>query len=252
MMTDTRPLLFAGAAALIGMGIAFAQAPLFDPQQLPTYKGQVQLFTLTPRGDIDGMILADGTEVKTPPHLSTQIAFAVKLGDAVTIHGLKAAALPLVQAMSVTDDATGKSVVDNGPPGPGRDAGPPPPPPPGAAGPGAGAPPPPAPGEAASGPATSGTTEVAGRVRMALHGPRGDVNGVLLEDGTILRLPPPEAARLSALMQPGQTLVAQGVAEANPIGKVLGVQRIGPTKDQLSPVGPPPHGKPGRHGPPPV
>jgi hypothetical protein len=251
MMNDARPLLLGGAVALIGIGMAFAQAPLFDPQQLPTYKGQVQLFTLTPRGDIDGMILADGTEVKTPPHLSTQIAFAVKLGDAVTIHGLKAAALPLVQALSVTDDATGKTVVDSGPPGPGRDAGPPPPPPPGAAGPDAGPPPPP-PGEAAGGAMGPGTTEVAGRVRMALHGPRGDVNGVLLEDGTMLRLPPPEAARLAALLKPGQTLVAQGIAEANPIGKVLGVELIGPAKDQLSRVGPPPGGKHGRHGPPPV
>ena len=69
------------------------QAPLYDPQQLPAQRGQVQQFTLTPRGDIDGLILTDGTEVKTPPHLSTEIAYSVKPGDAVTIHGLRAAAL---------------------------------------------------------------------------------------------------------------------------------------------------------------
>ena len=92
------------------------QAPLYDPQQLPAQRGQVQQFTLTPRGDIDGLILTDGTEVKTPPHLSTQIAYAIKPGDTVTIHGLHAAALPLVQAVSITDDATGRMVIDNGPP----------------------------------------------------------------------------------------------------------------------------------------
>ena len=54
---------------------AAGQTPLYDPQQLPAQRGQVQQFTLTPRGDIDGLILTDGTEVKTPPHLSTQIAY---------------------------------------------------------------------------------------------------------------------------------------------------------------------------------
>jgi hypothetical protein len=56
---------------------AAGQAPLYDPQQLPAQCGQVQQFTLTPRGDIDGLILSDGTEVKTPPHLSTESANAL-------------------------------------------------------------------------------------------------------------------------------------------------------------------------------
>ncbi|MEO9188906.1 MAG: hypothetical protein ABI224_02725 [Acetobacteraceae bacterium] len=70
---------------------------------------------------MDGFILQDGTEVHIPPHLSTLLVYTVKPGDAVTINGLKAAALPMVQAMSVTNDATGKTVTDNGPPasGPG-------------------------------------------------------------------------------------------------------------------------------------
>jgi hypothetical protein len=76
--------------------MAWGQAPLYDPQQLPAQRGQVQQFTLTPRGEIDGLILSDGTEVKTPPHLSTELAYSVKPGDTVTIHGLHAAALPLV------------------------------------------------------------------------------------------------------------------------------------------------------------
>jgi len=45
------------------------QEAIYDPEQLPVHRGQVQQYTLTPRGDIDGLILADGTEVKTPPHL---------------------------------------------------------------------------------------------------------------------------------------------------------------------------------------
>src|SRR5437870_8483895 len=170
----------AGGSALAQNPPPATRTPLYDPQQLPMQRGEVQQFTLTLRGDIDGLILTDGTEVKTPPHLSTEIAYSVKPGDMVSIHGLHGAALPLVQAVSITDEATGRTIIDNSAPRPG-----------------------PAPGV---GPAALilGQTEVQGRVRMTLHGPRGDVNGALLEDGTVLRLPPPEADRFATLLQPGQ------------------------------------------------
>ncbi len=60
-----------------------------------------------------------------PPHLGTQLVYAVKPGDAVTIRGLKARALAMVQAMSVKNDATGATVTDTGagrPPRPARSA----------------------------------------------------------------------------------------------------------------------------------
>jgi hypothetical protein len=217
-------LLGAGAIAVISAAAlaqnapssAWRQAPLYDPQQLPAQRGQVRQFTLTPRGDIDGLILSDGTEVKTPPHLSTQLAYSVKPGDTVTIHGLHAAALPLVEAVSITNEATGRTVVDNGPPGPGRALG--------------------------AGTPIPGPNEVQGRVRMTLHGPRGEVNGALIENGTVLRLPPPDANRFADPLQPGQALVAEGDGFASALGKVLEVQELGPSRHQLSlvaePIGP--------------
>ena len=202
--------------------------PAFDLSQLPATHGTVRFFTLTPRGDVDGFVLADGTEVHLPPHLSTQLAAAVRVGDAVTVRGLRAAAAPMVAAMSVTGDANGQTVVDNGPegrpaPGRGPDRGP-------DRGPGA----PPF-------PATVG--EVSGKVLIALHGPRGELNGAMLEDGTALRLPPPEATRLSAMLQPGQAVVAQGPAVTNNLGRVVMVRGIGATRDALQQVQlPPPRG----------
>lgn len=237
----------AGAAASLALSAAaLAQAApppgaaaLYDPQQLPVKRGKVQQLLVSPRGEIDGLILTDGTEVKTPPHLSTQIAFAVKPGDNITVHGLHAAALPLVQALSITNDATGRTVIDSGPPGPGPSPG---------VGP-QGAPPPP--GAPGAGRTPVALTTVQGSVKMALHGPQGDVNGVLLEDGTILRLPPPEADRFSYLLQPGQTVAAAGVATVTALGKVLEAQQIGASRDQLSPVEAPPPPLPGQGPPPP-
>jgi hypothetical protein len=216
--------------------------PAFDLSQLPATRGTVKYFTLTPRGDVDGFILADGTQVHVPPHLSTQLVAAVRLGDAVTVRGLRAAAVPMVAALSVTGDASGQTVVDAGPPGgPGHGPGE-------RADRGPGAPPPPPPGRPAAGP----PSEVSGKILAVLHGPRGEANGAMLEDGTVLRLPPPEAARLTATLASGQTVVAQGPGIANNLGRMVDVRAIGPSRDQLAQVqAPPPPPGPGgeRHGP---
>ncbi len=251
-MSFRKPTLIAGTVLLVASAMAFGQGvPNFrggtmsDPSQLPAFKGNVMTFTLTPRGDIDGFVLADGTEVKTAPHLSTQIAFAIKPGGSVTVHGLKAASLPLIQGVSITDDVSGKTVVDSGPGGPGREPPPPPPPLPTVAV---------DPNGVAVPADASGPAQVQGKVRMALHGMRGEVNGVLMEDGTILRLPPPEAVRFSTLLSAGQTVVAQGDIVESPIAKVVDVRRIGPSSEAMSAIQPPPppHGYDGRRGPPPA
>lgn len=227
MRIRSLPLVFAAISlGALGAGLArAADAPLYDPGQLPAVTGVVQHFLLTPRGDIDGLLLADGTEVRLPPHLSVEIAYAVKLGDTVTVHGLRAAALPLIAAASVSDAASGRTVVDRGPPGRG-------PKPPGGPG--------------------GAVLEVSGKVRQVLHGPQGEINGALLEDGTVLRLPPPEAARHQALLAPGKTLFARGRGIANDLGRVVEVAALGPSADQLAEI-PVPHGpggKPGKPRPP--
>ncbi len=239
-----RTLLLGGvvAAAALAGGQAPAQTaappppaatvpgPVYDPAGLPATKGTVARYSLTPRGDVDGLILGDGTEVHLPPHLGTQLVYAVRPGDAVTVRGLRALRLPLVSALSVTNDATGATVVDNGPPSPS----------PGRRG----------PHEAAGGPELSAQ----GRVQAVLHGPRGEANGALLDDGTELRLPPPEAERLADLLAPGKTLAARGPGLSSPLGTVIEVRRIGPSADQLADVAPPPPppgGPKGHHPPPP-
>jgi hypothetical protein len=197
-------------------------AAVYDPQQFPALRGEVQQFTLTGRGDIDGFILRDGTEVKTPPELSTQLAFVLKPGSHVTIHGLRAAALPLVRAVSVTDESTHQTVTDSDLSAPLN----PPPPREG----------PPGPPET---PEQAALAEQSGRVRMALHGPQGEVNGVLLESGALWRFPPAQAAQLGSLLQPRQSLVAEGTVLTSTLGTVVEVEEIGTSRDRLVAVGPP-------------
>lgn len=216
----TRYILVAATLLAGGVGVAVAQnAATYDPAQLPAIQGTVAEYSLTPRGDVDGLILADGTEIHTPPHLGTQLVYTVKPGDAVTIRGLKARAIPMVQAMSVKNDATGATVTDTGVGGPPRSHG------------------------------VQHILSAAGRIKAQLHGPRGDLNGVLLEDGTIVRMPPPEAERLATMLVAGASVTVQGDGIEGPLGRVIEARSIGPDATHLTQVATPP--RPPGHRPPP-
>jgi hypothetical protein len=207
-----------GAASPAAPNAAQPPAGTSYASQLPETRGTVQRFTLTPIGEIDGVILADGTEVHLPPHLTTQLASAVRVGDTVTVQGYRSSYVPLIVAASITDASTGQTVVDNGPPPPGSR---PPPPPPGMPAPGA------------------QQTTVQGRVQMPLYGPRGDLNGALLADGTIVRIGPMEAYQVASLLNPGQPLAVQGWGLTTAYGRVVDAQAVGPSSGQMTQVGPP-------------
>jgi hypothetical protein len=78
--------------------------------------------------------------------------------------------------------------------------------------------------------------EVQGSIRMSLHGARGEINGVLLADGTVLRLPPEAVSNMGSLLQPGRVVVAQGDELSNPIGRVVEVRAIGSSHTDLTPI----------------
>ena len=240
-------LLAATIAAGTG-GVAIAQnAATYDPAQLPATTGKVAQYSLTPRGDVDGLILQDGTEVHFPPHLGTQLVFVAKPGDSVTIHGLKARNVAMVMAMQVTNDATSKSVTDAGPAGgppPRDDRGP------GPAGPGREGPGPMARGPGQDGPGREGpgregpgrggpgregpVIKAQGVIKAQLHGPRGDLNGVLLQDGTIVRLPPPEAQSREAALAVGKTIFVSGGGSESDLGKVVAARTIGTSEQDAT------------------
>jgi hypothetical protein len=225
-----RSLVLSTGAVLLAT-TAFAQMPPPPPpaspplawQQSITIGGTVTRFTLTPRGDLDGLILGDGTQVHVPPHLSAELVAAVKPGDAVTVSGARSSSGALFIAASVTDAASNQTVIDRGPPAPGLTA---PPPPPGVPVPGA------------------QNTMVQGRVQRLLRGPAGEVNGALLDDGTVLRMPPHVAYQFATLLAPGQIVAAQGWGLNTAYGRVIDVQSVGRSLGQLREPFPPQPGTP--------
>lgn len=203
-------------AGVGGIAAAVGQEASTDASRLPAIHGKVLQYDLTPRGDVDGLILQDNIEVHVRPDLGTQLTALVRPGDAVTIHGLKARSAPVVQALSVTADDGGRTLTDTGP---------------------TGRPPPP---HRPAPDADGASMQAQGPVRMLLHGPRGDLNGALLQDGTLVHLPPPEAARLAASLTVGHTLVAEGSGVRNALGTAIDAARIGPDASHLAEVAHPP------------
>lgn len=258
-MNATKSLLATAVFAVIGGSVAYAaqptDGPLYDPAQLPSFKGRVTQYDLTPRGDVAGLILDGNTEVHFSPRQSTLLVATVKPGDMVTIHGLKARTIPMIKAMSITQDATGQSVVEShdgprfGPGGPGfgggREGGhfwphwfghgPAMPP--------HGAPPPPPPGGDATELSASGT------VKLQLHGPRGELDGVLLDNGTEIHLPPPAAEQLGDALAVGKPVAVKGFGSKTILGTAIEARSLGASAATLKDIAPPPGlPGPGPHG----
>src|ERR1700751_3611530 len=98
MSSLTRPVAIAAAVILVG-GIAYLppssraqpayaqkdKGPGFVPEAFisvaPVATGAVRRLLVNPQGEVDALLLADGTIVKFPPHVSQELVAAVRVGD---------------------------------------------------------------------------------------------------------------------------------------------------------------------------
>lgn len=172
-------------------------------------EGLVQRMLINPYGEVDGLRLNDGTIAKFPPHMAEALLAAVKVGDAVRVIG-KAQTRGTVQAEAIVQTASGRTVYEQ----------------------------PPVVGEGRALPPhlraqRLQTQKVEGRVDAVLTGPRGEANGVILSDGSIVRFPP-ESLRIS--VQPGAAFAASGVGTRNEFGTSLEAISMGTTLAALQPL----------------
>src|SRR5438093_3561613 len=177
----------------------------------PIVQGLVTRYLMNPRGEVDGLLLSDGTQVKFPPHMSTELTATVKPGQTVSVQGFRENQVGVKAFVISTGNAS--VVVEHEPTTP---------------------PIPPMIADAQ-------LTEISarGRAQQLLYGPRGDVNGVLLSDGSIVRFPPDAAYRLGGLLQIGQAVSATGYGTQNQFGIALEATSIGaPGQTQQAIYGP--------------
>ena len=183
-----------------------APPPLPAPEDrvagIVTINGVVQRYVINPDGDVDGLLLADNSLVAFAPHLGAEVTAAVAPGDSIRVTGF---ALPggTLRAQQIANAKSGRTVVDQPPPG--------------------GAPR--LPKELAG----VGLVKLAaaGRVLRVTTAPRGEPDGVLLADGTVIKLTPPVAVQFANLLRPGMTVAAQGYGTRNRYGQSMQATAFG-------------------------
>jgi hypothetical protein len=208
-------------ALLLLCGRAPAQPDAGDAK---TVEGVVKSLTTAPRGEVDGAVLNDGTVIHWSPHLADRFTAIIDKGDRIKATGRMETGPEgetHLEVQTVTNTRTkGTRENDDPPPPPpdkpGRRGGRVPPPP-DKPRPGAGrVPPPPPPGP--DRPANADLKTVKGSVRRMTTAPMGEVDGAVLDDGTVIHWPPHLERRFTAIVSKGAKVKASGWMETGPEG----------------------------------
>jgi hypothetical protein len=189
-----------------------------DPESLPAAAGIVERFVLNPHGEVDGFVMRFGPDdvlVHTPPHMEAELVRRIKPGETVTVRGVRPRGAALLAAVAVIAK-DGHRIDDHGP------------------------------DKDRKHPKVEHWTMTAeGTVRLSLFGPKGELRGALLADGTSVRIGPKEAEHIEKLLAPGSTLVVRGDGLETRHGRVIHASEAGSTRDELALVkAPKPKDKP--------
>ncbi|HIE1295741.1 MULTISPECIES: hypothetical protein [Burkholderia] len=160
--------------------------------------GTLSRLTINPEGTVDGFVLTDGTLVRLPPHLGSQLTALVKTGDRVTVAGERRVD-DEIRARVVRNDGSGASLSDQP--------------------------------RAPVAPMLRGVNlarlSVSGVVRRVTRAPRGEPDGVMLDSGAIVKLTVPAAQQFGALLAPGERVAAVGYGTRNAYGEALQATAFG-------------------------
>lgn len=195
------PLMMVSAAAYAASSPHAVPAAgsdcVFDIASLPVLGGTVIRLLPGTNGDVVGALLENGAEVVLPPGLAA-LAPDLKPGATLRVRGLWSGSLKLVRAFALA----GTPAVCASP----------------------------VPEYVTAAPPVSAQ----GVVQRLLHDGDGAVNGALLKDGTVLRVP---AAGVNAGdLVPGKPIYADGAGYRTHYGLLVRVDVLGPSRGQAQRV----------------
>ncbi|KPL48611.1 hypothetical protein XAXN_12545, partial [Xanthomonas axonopodis] len=165
-------------------------------------------FLLNPNGEFGALWRRNATRAGFPPHLSSEGKAAVRAGDSVVVVGYRLGNRPLLQVSSIRSGRSGRELVDRPPTF------------------GATPPPPPTPGQLTP-------LQSDGTIQRLVYGPAGEVNGALVSDGTVVRMPPHLALQFTDLLRVGAPLSASGFGVATPDGRAIEATQLGRDRSSL-------------------
>lgn len=168
----------------------------------------VKSILFNPYGEADGLRLANDVIVKFPPHRSQALLGAVQPGQHVRILG-HAETPAIVKADAIINVTTGNIVVDQPP----------------------AYPLPLLPPHLRA--QSLQPLQVEGKVDLILNGPRGEVDGVILDNQSIVHFPPES---LSVPLRPGERIAVAGLGTKTASGVSLEAIRMGSSAATMQPL----------------
>lgn len=212
--------VLAAGMILLAAGAAARAQPVGDPD-VQTIQGTILSFTTAPRGEADGAVLDDGTVIHWPPHLEERFTGIIAKGDRVRVTGRRETGPEgdtHLEVQTLTNLRTKASRQNDGPP-----------------------PPPPRRGRGPRGPRpdierhAAADKTVEGAIRRFTTAPRGEVDGAVLDDGTVIHWPPHLEDRFTGIVKEGDRVRVTGWMESGPAGDThLEVQTLTNVRTKIS------------------
>ncbi|MEH2367357.1 hypothetical protein [Nostoc sp.] len=170
--------------------------PELPPTTGTTFTGEVKQYLLNPEGKVDGLLLNNGLQVKFPPHMADSLVGIITPNTKVSIFGNPGFSTRFgqeVRAKKITNSQTGQTLVEQPP---------------------TTAPQPPNLNNYS-------TLSTEGTAQNWLVGHRGEINGVIISNGTIVKFPPHVSEQLASMANIGNTIQAKGFGTRNRYGQIL-------------------------------
>lgn len=186
-------------ATTSGQGFAGPQAKMVREasEKLTEIEGKVVRVTTAPKGEVDGVILEDGTWIHWPPHLADEYAPLAQPESRVQAKGRKEVnreGKEWFETFTLTNQETKASYER-------EDVGPPPKRP------------------------HHGSRErsekktIEGTIRSFTTAPKGETDGAIFEDGTVIHWPPHREEEFVTLVKVGEKVQVTGWNERTPHGE---------------------------------
>jgi hypothetical protein len=195
----------AGSSAVAAEEGAATSVKVLEPPSMdkpPVAEGIVRRYLLNPRGEVNGLLLQDGSQMHVTLRAAQDLTTAIQPGDRVRVHGRRVSHIPVVKADVIVNMTDGKSFtvpyrLDL--PMPPREERP-----------------------------TLNEIHAAGTIEVLLYDPLKEVvNGALLSDGTQFRLPPDVGEHFHASLQKDMDVEVRGYGIATSYGTTLEAIAIG-------------------------
>jgi len=210
--------LAACVAGITLSGPALAKKPKHDyvlaqgyASTTPVAQAKVQRVLVNPFGEVDGFLLDGNVLVTFPAHMAAELIAVAKIGELVAVHGIRSAS-GQIKGLVIRNLATNQVVTEHPPAFTDR--------------------------KMPKHLRAIGLKELSaqGRIVALRHGKKGEVNGVVLEDGTSVRFAKEALWTAAPLLQIGQGIAVSGYGTETTHGRGIEATALGKQGEMLQPI----------------